>query len=477
MSENSSLFFEGKFITRFNVLQQKMQHIKAFVFDWDGVFNNGHKNYEGSNSFSEVDSFGITMMRFSYYLQHGKHAPVAVITGEQNKASFYFAQREHYNHIFYRVGHKEAALRFFCEQHQLQPSEVLFVFDDVLDLSAAAIAGVRILVQHACNSLFADYAVRKNLVDYITSNDGNNGALREATELYMFANNNFEETIDQRVAFSKQFQTFISQRNELVTNFHTMQNNSIISPNSTNKIVGIIPARYASTRFPGKPLIDIQGKTMIQRVYEQAKKSLLQKVVVATDDERIYDHVVSFGGEAVMTAAHHASGTDRCFDALQQLDEKFDYVVNIQGDEPLINPQQINELVEVLKSGEVELATQMVGVNDYETLFNVGEVKIELNKNNEALCFSRSVIPFMKGVDEKEWHLHHHYYRHVGMYAYRVGVLDAITKLPVSSLENAESLEQMRWLENGFKIKCVETKYESHCVDTPEDVEAILHLL
>jgi len=243
------------------------------------------------------------------------------------------------------------------------------------------------------------------------------------------------------------------------------------------KIVGIIPARYASSRFPGKPLINIKGKTMIQRVYEQVKKSLLQKVVVATDDERIFSCVIKFGGEAVMTSTHHASGTDRCFDALQQLEEKFDYVINIQGDEPLINPQQINELFEVLQKGNVELATQMIKVNDYETLFSKGEAKIVLNKNNEAVYFSRSVIPFLRNVDEKEWHLHHNYFRHIGMYAYRADVLEKITKLPISNLERAESLEQLRWIENGYKIKCVETKYESYCVDTPEDIEVILNMI
>lgn len=231
MSEKLFDFFKGKFITPFNELQQKMQHIKAFVFDWDGVFNNGHKSYDGCSTFSEIDALGITMMRFSYYLQHGKHAPVAIITGEQNKASFFFAQREHYNNIFYRIKHKETALHFFCEQYNLQPSEILFVFDDVLDLSASAIAGVRIMVQHSSNLLFTDYAVRKNLVDYITANNGNDGALREATELYLFANNNFDETIQQRIAFSEQYQSFIAQRNEIVTNFYTTENNFIIQQN------------------------------------------------------------------------------------------------------------------------------------------------------------------------------------------------------------------------------------------------------
>ncbi len=240
-------------------------------------------------------------------------------------------------------------------------------------------------------------------------------------------------------------------------------------------IVGIIPARYASTRFPGKSLIDIQGKTMIQRVYEEAaKSSSLSKLVVATDDQRIFDHVVSFGGEAVMTGPTHPSGTDRCWDALQQMGDNYRYVINIQGDEPFIDPAQIDELAAILEDGTVELATQMIPVSNYEELFDKGEVKIVLNDKMEALYFSRMVIPFIKGVDEKDWHRHHTYYRHVGMYAYRRDVLEKITKLPVSSLEQAESLEQLRWLEHGFKIKCVVTGFESHCIDTPEDVEKVL---
>lgn len=242
-------------------------------------------------------------------------------------------------------------------------------------------------------------------------------------------------------------------------------------------IIGIIPARYASTRFPGKSLADIQGKSMIQRVYEQSSKSkALDKVVVATDDERIKQHVEDFGGVAVMTAAHHQSGTDRCWDALQQVGGEYEYVINIQGDEPFIVPEQIDELASVLK-GDIELATQMIPVASHELLFDKGEVKIVLNTNDEALYFSRMVIPFIKSVDEKDWHNHHKYYRHVGMYAYRKDVLEQITKLPVSSLEKAESLEQLRWLENGFKIKCVPTTYESHCIDTPEDIDKVLQLV
>ncbi len=242
-------------------------------------------------------------------------------------------------------------------------------------------------------------------------------------------------------------------------------------------IVGIIPARYASSRFPGKPLIDIKGKSMLQRVYEQAAKSkMLNKVIVATDDEQIFNHVKKFGGQVVMTAAHHPSGTDRCWDALQQLEEDYQYVINIQGDEPLIEPAQIDELAAILQDGKTALATQMMAIDSYEMLFDKGEVKIVLNVNNEALYFSRMVIPFIKGFDEKEWHLHHAYFRHVGMYAYRKDVLEKITQLPVSSLEKAESLEQLRWIENGFSIKCVATAYESHCIDTPEDLEKLLHL-
>jgi 3-deoxy-manno-octulosonate cytidylyltransferase (CMP-KDO synthetase) len=239
-------------------------------------------------------------------------------------------------------------------------------------------------------------------------------------------------------------------------------------------IAGIIPARYASSRFPGKPLIDIQGKSMIQRVYEQAaQSSLLHKLVVATDDERILQHVRSFGGEALMTSPDHANGTDRCWEALQQLGPEYTYVINIQGDEPYIDPQQLDELAAVLQDGTTELATQMIPVNNHEELFDRGEVKIVLNDNMEALYFSRMVIPFIKGVDEKEWHLHFPYYRHVGMYAYRRDVLEKISQIPVSSLELAESLEQLRWLQSGFKIKCVLTRFESHCIDTPEDVAKV----
>ncbi len=254
-------------------------------------------------------------------------------------------------------------------------------------------------------------------------------------------------------------------------------------------IIGIIPARYGSTRYPGKPLIDIQGKTMIQRVYEQASKAkCLSEVIVATDDVRILEHVESFGGKAVMTHPNHPSGTDRCWEVIQAhwgpMEEIFVpplapnglYVINIQGDEPFVAPEQIDELGAML-DGSVELASQMIPVTDAELLFDIGEAKVIINEQFEAIYFSRQVIPYLKGVDPQEWHKHHTYYRQVGMYAYRADILEKITRLPVSPLEKAESLEQLRWLQNGFKIKMGLTTYESHCIDTPEDVEKILHFI
>lgn len=242
-------------------------------------------------------------------------------------------------------------------------------------------------------------------------------------------------------------------------------------------ILGIIPARYSSTRFPGKPLVLIKGKTMLQRVYEQAKLShLLNKIVIATDDERIEEHAKSFGAQVVLTNPNHSSGTDRCFEAYEIVNEKFDYVINVQGDEPFLHPNQINSLAEIC-DGITQIATQMIKCSSYEVLFDTGEVKITLNVNNEALYFSRNVIPFIKNINQNEWHNHFDYYRHVGMYAYKTEALQKITQLPVSKLEKAESLEQLRWLEHGFKIKCVVTNYDSHCIDTPEDIEKVLRLM
>lgn len=243
------------------------------------------------------------------------------------------------------------------------------------------------------------------------------------------------------------------------------------------KFLGIIPARYHSSRFPGKPLANIQGKTMLQRVYEQTSQcTLLDKVIIATDHEQIFQHALSLGAQVVMTSEHHPSGTDRCYEAYTNLNEHYDVVVNIQGDEPFISPTQIELLITKFKPTD-EIATLMIACNDYQTLFSEGEAKIVLDKNNYALYFSRSVIPYIKGVPKERWHLHHTYYRHVGMYAYRTDILKEITQLTPSILEKQESLEQLRWLENGYKILCIETQHDSHGIDYPEDIEKVINLM
>jgi 3-deoxy-manno-octulosonate cytidylyltransferase (CMP-KDO synthetase) len=243
------------------------------------------------------------------------------------------------------------------------------------------------------------------------------------------------------------------------------------------KIIGIIPARYASTRFPGKPLADLGGQSMIERVYKQAKKSKsLAKVVVATEHSSIFDHVVGFGGEACMTSEHHPSGTDRCYEALTKEKEIFDYAINIQGDEPFIESGQIDLLASYL-DGKTQLATLIKQIDTYEQLYNNSEVKVTFNKNNEALYFSRAVIPFLQKVDLKDLLEHFDFYKHVGMYAYRADILKEITQLEISPLEKAESLEQLRWMENGYTIKVVKTDVETMCVDTPEDLEVARRIL
>jgi len=244
------------------------------------------------------------------------------------------------------------------------------------------------------------------------------------------------------------------------------------------KIIGIIPARYTSTRFPGKPLVDMLGQTMIQRVYNQVKKSKhLKQVVVATDDQRIYDHVLSFGGNACMTSGNHLSGTDRCHEALKKEKENFDFAINIQGDEPFIDPNQIDLLCSSITL-QTELATLIQKISTLEQLNSPGEAKVVINKDQEAIYFSRSPIPFVQKGDLKDWIGKTTFYRHVGLYAYRADVLEKITKLSPSLLEKAESLEQLRWIENGFKIKTVETEMEeSICIDTPEDLQKALQIL
>jgi 3-deoxy-manno-octulosonate cytidylyltransferase (CMP-KDO synthetase) len=236
------------------------------------------------------------------------------------------------------------------------------------------------------------------------------------------------------------------------------------------QILGIIPARFASTRFPGKPLVDIAGKSMIQRVYEQAKKCIhLTEVIVATDDTCIYDHVLSFGGVAIMTSADHQSGTDRCAEvALQH--PQYNVIINIQGDEPYIDPEQISKVASCFNNADTQLATLVKKIQTEQELFNVNSPKVVVNKLSEAVYFSRSPLPHIRGHEQKDWLNHFTYFKHIGIYGYRADILQQITKLPVSSLEKAESLEQLRWIENGYRIKVAETEIETYAIDTPEDL-------
>lgn len=228
------------------------------------------------------------------------------------------------------------------------------------------------------------------------------------------------------------------------------------------KTVGIIPARYASTRLPGKPLAFVGGKPMIQCVYEQCLKSSLNEVVVATDDERIFNTVLQLGGKVVMTAPDHQNGTARIAEAISTIEA--DVVVNIQGDEPFIQPEQINLLLGAFKHEKVEIATLAKYSSDKNLFAKESVVKVVFNQFNEALYFSRSAIPFHRNEVEFS------FFKHVGIYAFRKNTLLQLTQLPTSKLEQAESLEQLRWLENGYKIKVIITDFESHAVDTPDDL-------
>ena len=274
------------------------------------------------------------------------------------------------------------------------------------------------------------------------------------------------------------------------------------------KILGVIPARFASTRFPGKPLVVIEGKTMIQRVYEQAKKcKSLARVVVATDDERIFNHIVAFGGEAMMTDPKHESGTDRCAEVVEKLnfdiqtahldsDEAvvfdkikpkregiFTAVINIQGDEPFIDPEQIEKIADILRGGfsgedanqaaAFDIATLAIELDNQEDIDNPNVVKAVFGENGRAVYFSRSPIPYLRGIDKELWADSGQFFKHIGLYGYKTRVLLAISKLPKSLLEEIESLEQLRWLENGYSIGVAETELETIGIDTPEDLKKI----
>ncbi|MDR1371623.1 MAG: 3-deoxy-manno-octulosonate cytidylyltransferase [Dysgonamonadaceae bacterium] len=245
------------------------------------------------------------------------------------------------------------------------------------------------------------------------------------------------------------------------------------------RFTGIIPARYASTRFPGKPLADMAGKPMIQRVYEQVE-GLFDNIFVATDDERIFDAVVSFGGQAIMTSPNNKSGTDRCHEAVLKSGVRSEVIVNVQGDEPFIKPSQIELLKQCFDDDKTQIATLVKPFRrdaDFETLFNPNSPKVVINSNNEALYFSRSVIPYVRGKNHTEWLQSTVFYKHIGIYAYLADVLAEITALPQTALEQAESLEQLRWLENGYIIKAGITDEETAGIDTPEDLEKAVKLL
>lgn len=238
------------------------------------------------------------------------------------------------------------------------------------------------------------------------------------------------------------------------------------------RFVAIIPARFASTRFPGKPLAMLGGKPVIQRVYEQVA-GVLDEAVVATDDERIYEAVKAFGGKVEMTSTAHRSGTDRCREAYEKLGEAYDVVVNVQGDEPFIRREQLEALKRCFEKPSTQIATLVkpfCEADGWEALSNPNSPKVVLNEASEALYFSRSVIPYRRCVEPSEWLKGHTYYKHIGIYAFRAEVLKQVTDLPQSSLEKAESLEQLRWLEHGYKIGVGVTDFETIGIDTPEDL-------
>ena len=240
------------------------------------------------------------------------------------------------------------------------------------------------------------------------------------------------------------------------------------------QIIGIIPARFASTRFPGKSLAQINGKSMIRRVFEQAAKSqALAAVFVATDDQRIFDHVTDFGGKVLMTADTHRTGTERCNEVVRKLEAEkkmFDVVINIQGDEPYIQPGQIDLLASCFGDPGIEIATLVKKINSPEELASPNTIKVVISKNQQALYFSRTQIPYQRNKKNDEGIQSDLFYKHIGIYAYRTETLKAITSLNPSPLELAESLEQLRWLENSYKIFIRETQHESHSVDSPEDL-------
>lgn len=247
-----------------------------------------------------------------------------------------------------------------------------------------------------------------------------------------------------------------------------------------NSLLGIIPARYASTRFPGKPLTLIHGKTMIQRVFEQASKAqTLEAVYIATDDRRIFENVKGFTTQVVMTGEEHPNGTSRCLEALEaiemQTNKSYDVVLNIQGDEPYIDPDQIDTLAGLFNSDTVEIGTLAKRIDQLSQLMDPNVVKLVYGTNKQAHYFSRNPIPFIRDLDKDQWMDQHKFYKHIGIYAYRASVLRKITSLDPTALEQAEKLEQLRWLENGHQIYVEITDLESIAIDSPEDLEKLMN--
>lgn len=241
------------------------------------------------------------------------------------------------------------------------------------------------------------------------------------------------------------------------------------------RILGIIPARYLSSRLPGKPLVDIGGKSMICRVYDQCLKTAsLTDVWVATDDQRIYDEITDNGGKALLSSTKHITGTERCFEAyeiLKSRGEEYDVLVNIQGDEPFINPRQIDLLTAVLLDTDDPIATLVYKITDDEDLWDENVVKVACTLNDKAMYFSRSPIPFVKNTEKNAWLQRANFYKHVGIYAFKAYAIPSLVQLQPTPLEKAENLEQLRWLEAGYTIKTAVTVYQTISVDTPEDLE------
>jgi 3-deoxy-manno-octulosonate cytidylyltransferase (CMP-KDO synthetase) len=254
------------------------------------------------------------------------------------------------------------------------------------------------------------------------------------------------------------------------------------TPDNSNdmNILGIIPARFASTRFPGKPLVLLGDKIIIRHVYERSREAL-KWVYVATDDQRIFDAVKEFGGQAVMTSTLHKSGTDRCAEAFKIIENetsvKFEAVINIQGDEPFIHPEQIQQLAALFNDPVSQITTLVKVIDNSEDIFDPNKPKVVLDKNGFALIFSRSPVPYLRGLAKEDWPGDYRFYKHIGIYGYRTDVLSEISQLPPSDIELAESLEQLRWLSNGYRIKTAITSHESIGIDTPDDLKKAIELL